>query len=216
MLSDFLDDSYTSIAEFANSEYAKTLRILNTESRGALTDTLGHGICGWRSGKYCSFISSEYFGSTYKAGQFYFYDKEKKLVRHEDLRQTSFGNNTLDLIMSTEVFEHIPDPYKAFREVHRILKPNGKHIFTVPFDANTIKDEAHAELFDGELRWRGKPLYHVDSMRAEGVPVFQIFGQEMASNLCKMGFKVEVKQLYNMPAVGILGEGAIYFVIEKK
>ena len=111
--------------------------------------------------------------------------------------------------------EHIPDLYKAFHEVHRVLKPNGKHIFTVPFNANNKEDEAHAELFNGELRWKGEPLYHVGSMRVEGVPVFQIFGQEMASNLCKMGFKVEVKEIRNMPTVGILGEGAIYFVIEK-
>ena len=39
VLNNFLHSAYSSIAEFANSEFAKTVRILNTESRGALTDT---------------------------------------------------------------------------------------------------------------------------------------------------------------------------------
>lgn len=134
MLSDFLHNRYSSIAEFANSEFAKTLRILNTESRGALAETLSRGICGWSTGENCPFISSEYFGSTHKAGQFYYYQKQNKHVRHEDLRSTSFDDNSLDLITSTEVFEHIPDPYYAFKEICRILKPKGMHIFTVPFN----------------------------------------------------------------------------------
>lgn len=215
VLNNFLHSAYSSIAEFANSEFAKTVRILNTESRGALTDTLSRGICGWSSSEDCPFISSEYFGSTHKAGQFYHYRKQNKHVRHEDLRSTSFEDSSLDLILSTEVFEHIPNPYIAFQEIHRILKPNGMHIFTVPFNANIKEDEVYAELVDGELRWKGEPLYHVDSMRVEGVPVFQIFGQEMASNLCKIGFKVEVHSIHNMPSVGILGEGAIVFTLVK-
>ena len=220
ILSDFLGHKYSSIADFAKSAYAKTLRILNTESRAALTEVLNRGICGagWAPDKDCSFISSEYFGSTFNAGQYYHYQKLGKEVRHEDLRKLSFGDNSLDLIISTEIFEHIPGPYDAFREVHRVLKPSGMHIFTVPFVADSLKDEMHAELVEGgEVKWLndGEPLYHVDGVRPEGIPVFQIFGQEVAFNLCNMGFKVKVKALRNIPEVGILGEGAIYFVTEK-
>ena len=113
------------------------------------------------------------------------------------------------------MFEDIPDPHKAFGEVHRVLKPRGKHIFTVPFLANKEKDDVHAELIGGKVMWKGEPLFEVDSVRAEGIPVFQIFGRGMASNLCNMGFKVKVKALRNMPALEILGEGAVYFVAEK-
>ena len=43
-----------------------------------------------------------------------------------------FGDNTFDKIFSTEVLEHIPDDHQALREIHRILKPGGRLIITVP------------------------------------------------------------------------------------
>lgn len=42
--------------------------------------------------------------------------------------------NSLDFIISSEVFEHIAPPVSiAFDNVYKILKKNGKFIFTVPF-----------------------------------------------------------------------------------
>jgi hypothetical protein len=99
MLTDFLRDEYRSIKEFALSSYAQTANILNAESRGALTDVLSRNICGWAEDARCPFISSEYFGNNYVAGKSY--TKFNRMVRHEDLRHTSFPDNHLDLIMST-------------------------------------------------------------------------------------------------------------------
>jgi SAM-dependent methyltransferase len=39
---------------------------------------------------------------------------------------------SFDVILCTEVFEHIPEPIKAIREFSRILKPGGKLILTLP------------------------------------------------------------------------------------
>ena len=50
------------------------------------------------------------------------------MVRHEDLRSLSFPNNSFDLVLSAEVFEHIPEPYKALNEVFRVLKPGGSYV----------------------------------------------------------------------------------------
>jgi SAM-dependent methyltransferase len=38
-----------------------------------------------------------------------------------------------DVVILSEVIEHVIDPIGVFREVHRILKPHGKIIMTVPF-----------------------------------------------------------------------------------
>ena len=43
-------------------------------------------------------------------------------TRIEDATSTSFENNSLELITSNQVFEHIPDDLSAFRECYRILK----------------------------------------------------------------------------------------------
>jgi SAM-dependent methyltransferase len=41
-------------------------------------------------------------------------------------------DNTYDVIICTQVLEHVPNPFKAVAELHRILKPGGHLIVTVP------------------------------------------------------------------------------------
>ncbi|MBL0744034.1 class I SAM-dependent methyltransferase [Chryseolinea lacunae] len=42
-------------------------------------------------------------------------------------------NNTFDIVMATEVFEHCPDTNLVLSEIYRVLKPGGFLFFTVPF-----------------------------------------------------------------------------------
>jgi len=43
-----------------------------------------------------------------------------------------FKDNTFDYVISSDVIEHTPDPYKATIELIRVLKPGGKLCITVP------------------------------------------------------------------------------------
>jgi SAM-dependent methyltransferase len=184
----------------------KHLAIWNTESTGPITELLLKYLEG-------SFTSSEYFGPQHYSGELVRVGIGS--VRNEDMQQTSFSNSSLDLIISTEVFEHIPNPYDGFSETFRILKPGGKHIFTVPFSIQGYHDNKLAELSEGSIRFFGKPQYHGDLVRREGIPVFQIFGLEMVDKLCKLGFSVSLKVLY-APEMGIIGKETIYFVATKE
>jgi SAM-dependent methyltransferase len=42
-------------------------------------------------------------------------------------------NDSVDCAISTEVFEHCPDPEAVMKEIFRVLKPGGILFFTVPF-----------------------------------------------------------------------------------
>lgn len=44
-----------------------------------------------------------------------------------------FENESFDVVISTEVLEHVPDPDAYLTEVKRVLKPGGLFFFTVPF-----------------------------------------------------------------------------------
>jgi SAM-dependent methyltransferase len=51
---------------------------------------------------------------------------------NQDLENLTYEDNTFDYILTQDVFEHINNPEKAAKEIMRVLKPGGKHIFTVP------------------------------------------------------------------------------------
>ncbi len=55
-------------------------------------------------------------------------------VRCEDVCQLTFPDRSFDLIISQDVFEHVADPMQGFREIYRVLKPGGWHVFTTPYN----------------------------------------------------------------------------------
>ena len=50
-----------------------------------------------------------------------------------DAQKLAFADDTFDTISFLEVIEHLPDPQSAVQECHRVLKPSGKLIFSMPF-----------------------------------------------------------------------------------
>ena len=176
------------------------LQIYNVESGGTLHDYLKH---------ISNYVCSEYFGP------YYLFGIEQNGILNVDLRDILFTRNTFDYIISTEVFEHIPDPYKAFKEIHRILKIGGSHIFTVPFKDGE-KDEIRSVLDEKEeIIHLMEPEYHDNPIRAQhGILVFTIFAKEMISKLEAMGFSVNINKSRN-PLYGILGDGNLVFTATK-
>jgi ubiquinone/menaquinone biosynthesis C-methylase UbiE len=53
-------------------------------------------------------------------------------LRYSDIRNLKFSNNSFNKIYSIGTFEHVPQTGKVFSEVSRILKKDGKVLFTVP------------------------------------------------------------------------------------
>lgn len=55
-------------------------------------------------------------------------------VRNEDLTRLTFDEDSFDLIISSDVMEHLPDIEVAFAETLRVLRPGGVHLFSIPND----------------------------------------------------------------------------------
>lgn len=58
-------------------------------------------------------------------------------------------NETCDFIISSDIFEHVPNPVeKAFENLNRLLKPGGLCIFTVPYKNTGQTREHFPDLYD--------------------------------------------------------------------
>lgn len=172
------------------------LIIYNTQTSGALHNQLRF---------LPNYLCSEYWGPQYASGE------HVGNTIHQDLMNCSMADESLDIVISTDVFEHIPEPYQAHREVYRILKRGGRHIFTVPFYQERCADEVRARMdTDGNVRHLMEPQYHDDPLRPDGILVFTIFSLQMLTELERIGFHTRFYQLFS-PSRGILGNNAIVF-----
>jgi len=185
------------IHSFANfAQFCRDLGIYNTEARGAFHEQL-RALPGYRS--------SEYFGPSHRSGDLV------GGVLHEDLMELSFPDAALDVVLSSDVFEHVPDPYRAHREVHRVLRRGGRHVFTVPFHPDGFLDETRATLNErGAPVFLAPPIYHQDPLSPRGALVYTIFGLEMLVKLREIGFSTNLYHL-SAPWLGILGPNALVF-----
>ena len=55
-------------------------------------------------------------------------------VIQADAKSLPFTSDNFDLVVCLDVLEHIEEDYLATKEIHRILKPSGKFLFSVPED----------------------------------------------------------------------------------
>lgn len=82
-------------------------------------------------------------------------------VRNEDICQLSYESQSFDLVLTSDTLEHVPDAAQALRETFRILRPGGRHIFTVPTAAWRQESVTRAKLsLDGQLVHLAPPVYH--------------------------------------------------------
>ncbi len=109
-------------------------------------------------------------------------------MRCEDVQRLSFADGSFDLCTSTEVFEHVPGDLAGFRELHRVLRPGGKVLFTVPMSgAATTVERARIE--DGETIHLHPPAFHGDRINGPGtVLVYRDYGADIVERLRAEGF----------------------------
>ncbi len=102
--------------------------------------------------------------------------------RCENLEKLTFPDSSFDIFVSQDVMEHIFNPEKAFKEIARVLKPGGMHIFTVPIINKTKLSERWASMSDrGEITYHHEAEYHGNPVDAKGALVTMHWGYDIAS-----------------------------------
>jgi ubiquinone/menaquinone biosynthesis C-methylase UbiE len=70
-----------------------------------------------------------------------------------------FQDNVFDYVISSEVIEHVPDPFKAMQELFRVLKPGGSMVLTTPnkvwYFAILVANTFKLRPYQGLENWTG-------------------------------------------------------------
>ena len=164
----------------------------------ALSSFDGHHITG-----------SEYLGHQYHGGE------NVNGIRHEDVENLSFSDESLDLIVSNDVFEHVPNPLKAFAECARVLKVNGVMLASIPFYSDNDETMIRAKLVNGQIENLLPPLYHGNPISADGSLVFTEFGWNVLDEMQSAGFSEVGVAIYASAKFGHLGGGQLVFSLRK-
>ncbi len=165
----------------------------------------------WLAERYPTLQGSEYFGPSHQPGSMV------DGIRHEDVMNLSFTEGSFDLVLSFDVLEHVPNPYRAFCDLYRVLKPGGVLIFSVPISSDSAADIVRATLEkDGTITHHMPAEYHGNPVDPEGGALcFRYFGWEMLDKLRSLGFRSVRGLGYWSEEQGYLGCEQYLFIANK-
>ena len=156
----------------------------------------------------CELVGSEYLGESRAPGE-----RVGKLI-HEDAANLSFESDSFDIIVSQDVFEHVPDIDAAFREAFRVLKKGGILLLSVPFFWDKEKTEKCAVIEDGQVMILRSPVYHGNPMSRKGSLVYHNFGWDLADIIRNAGFSDAELYFYHSIPCGYIGINNVWTIIK--
>jgi len=117
---------------------------------------------------------------------------ERDGIRCEDLMALTFAEGSFDLVVTSDIFEHVRKPFEGFGEVHRVLRTGGRHIFSIPVQepwrATTVKRVDVSGDEDVDIL---EPRYHLGPGNSQHI-VYNDFGRDLVDGLAGVGFDTTV------------------------
>jgi SAM-dependent methyltransferase len=113
---------------------------------------------------------------------------------HQSLEALTYSDEHFDLIISSDIIEHIRRPLQAFAETRRVLKPGGYHVFTVPLQ-EPIPDKTVTRVdVSGEEEVHLLPeCYHGNGKGGRSL-VYNDFGRDIVEMLTAVGFSAFLRR----------------------
>jgi SAM-dependent methyltransferase len=115
---------------------------------------------------------------------------------NQNLECLTFADTSFDIVLASDVMEHVRLYTRAHSEIRRILRPGGYYIFTVPhtraMDEHVVRVAVHAEDDPAQDEHLLRPEYHgsADPDEQAGVLSYRCFGRNLDRELIALGFDV--------------------------
>ncbi|MBX9742858.1 MAG: class I SAM-dependent methyltransferase [Chthoniobacterales bacterium] len=136
-------------------------------------------------------------------------------MRCENLEALTFKNNTFDLFITQDVFEHIFNPQKAFQEIIRVLKSEGVHIFTTPKHKGLSKSYCRAVLVESGIEYLHPSIYHGSPIGDGRSLVTWDYGDDFEELIFNWSHALTITYVMKDRSKGIDGEYIEVFVTKK-
>lgn len=126
----------------------------------------------------------------------YDFGKDVDGVRNENLESLTFDSESFDILITSEVLEHVSDLSKSLSEIRRVLKYGGYHIFTIPVNYSLNETRQRVILGpDGATRHILPPAFHGDDI-TDGILAQRDFGRDIDRIMSERGFRQEEEKFY--------------------
>jgi len=102
-------------------------------------------------------------------------------LRSENLEAQTFADNSFDIVITQDVFEHLFRPDLAIKEVARTLRQGGAHICTVPIVRKNNPSMRRAEKVGDQIRNIEPAHYHGNPIDPNGSLVTIGWGYDIAA-----------------------------------
>lgn len=132
----------------------------------------------------------------------------------QDVTALTFSNASFDYLLSLDVLEHVPAYEPALSEFHRVLRPGGLLLLSVPFAARDAHETRASMGAEGQIMHHLAPVYHHDPTDRNGALCFRSFGMRLLGELRHAGFEHCRAVCYAAPEWGYLG-GDVMFVARR-
>jgi SAM-dependent methyltransferase len=87
--------------------------------------------------------------------------------------------------------EHVREPFRGFKEIRRVLKPDGVYFFTIPYRDDRLTTSRVDVSGEDDVHTLPK-VYHQDPYRREDSLVYTDFGADLPELLRPLGFDTQL------------------------
>lgn len=155
------------------------VRVLDSDNFSAISRLLR----GDKSYVRCSYLPDRPWGTVIEPN-----------YHNINLERINFEDSCFDIVLTSDVMEHVRDSDAAHAEIHRVLRTGGAYIFTVPYDETRAEDLQLVDTTTANDVFLCEPHYHGDPLTG-GILAYRVFGRSLLGKLEKLGFKVDFRRL---------------------
>lgn len=173
------------------------LRLLDTDNFSAISNLFR------RTPSYirCSYLPDSPWGAEIEPNYY-----------NINLENIDFEDQSFDIVLTSDVMEHVRNVDTAHVEIHRILKPNGAYIFNVPYDEDSEYEIQLVDTTTDDDKYLCSPQYHGDPLTG-GILAYRVFGRDLIAKLSGLGYRVSFRRI-EQPA-NLVIDGDVFVAIKR-